>query len=79
MWDEEPLRVYDDLMLRYLQGPSQDKKAHDRDLFSAKKLTPFFQGRALNDLGPADIQAYIDDRRTEGVGPGTVNKELNRL
>jgi integrase len=79
MWDEEPPRMYDDLMLRYLQGPSRDKRSHDRDLFSAKKLTPFFQGRALNDLGPADIQAYIDDRRTEGVGPGTVNKELNLL
>ena len=38
MWDEEPPRLYDDLMLRYLQGPSMDKRAHDRDLYAAKKL-----------------------------------------
>jgi hypothetical protein len=68
MWDEEPSHTYDDLMLRYLQGPSKDKRAHDRDLFSAKRLTPFFQGRALNDLGPADVQEYIDQRRDDGVG-----------
>ena len=79
MWDEEPPRLYDDLMLRYLQGPSMDKRAHQRDLYAAKRLTPFFQGKALNDVGPADIQAYIDKRGTEGVGPATVNKELNLL
>jgi integrase len=79
MWNEEPPRSYDDLMLRYLQGPSKDKRAHDRDLYAAKRLTPFFQGRALNALGPAEIQAYIDQRRATGVGPGTVNKELNLL
>ena len=78
MWDEEPQRLYDDLMLRYLQGPSI-KRAHDRDLYAAKKLTPFFQGRSLNALGPADIQAYIDQRRQEGVGPATINKEINLL
>jgi integrase len=79
MWDEEPPRMYDDLLLRYLQGPSTDKRAHDRDLYAAKKLTPFFQGKVLNDLGAADIQAYIDSRRGEGVAPGTINKELNLL
>ena len=79
MWDEEPSRLYDDLMLRYLQGPSKDKRAHDRDLYAAKQLTPFFQGQALNNLGAADVQAYIDQRRAEGVGPATVNKELNLL
>jgi integrase len=79
MWDQEPSRLYDDLMLRYLQGPSTDKKAHERDLYAAKKLTPFFRGKALNGLGAADIQAYIDKRRKDGVGPATVNKELNLL
>lgn len=79
MWDEPPQRLYDELMLLYLQGPSKDKRAHDRDLYAAKQLTPFFQGRLLNDLGPADIQAYIDQRRAQGVSNGTVNKELNLL
>ncbi|WP_295402523.1 site-specific integrase [uncultured Thiocystis sp.] len=79
MWNEEPQRLYDDLMLRYLQGPSMDKRAHDRDLYAAKRLTPFFQGQSLNGLGPADIQKYIDQRRQEGVGPATINKEINLL
>ncbi|WP_456129297.1 tyrosine-type recombinase/integrase [Thiorhodovibrio frisius] len=63
----------------YLQGPSTEKRAHQRDLYAAKRLTPFFQGRTLNRLGTADIQAYIDHRRAQGVGPATVNKELNLL
>ncbi len=79
MWDEEPTRLYDDLMLCYLQGPSTEKRAHQRDLYAAKRLTPFFQGKMLNELGAADIQAYIDRRRGEGVGPATINKELNLL
>jgi len=78
-WGEEPARTYDELMLMYLDGPSQDKRAHDRDISAAKRLTPFFRGRVLNELGPADIQAYIDQRRAQGVGPATVNKELNLL
>ena len=79
MWDAPPTRTYDDLMLLYLQGPSQDKRAPERDLFSARRLTPFFQGKALNTMGPADVQAYIDQRRTQNVGPATINKELNLL
>ena len=79
MWDAPPTRTYDDLMLLYLQGPSKDKRAPERDLFSAKRLTPFFQGKALNTMGPADVQAYIDYRRTQNVGPATINKELNLL
>ena len=79
MWGEEPPRGYDELMLTYLNGPSKDKRAHDRDLSAAKRLTPVFQGRVLNALGAADIQAYIDQRRQDGVGPATINKELNLL
>ncbi len=79
MWGDEPPRLYDDLMLRYLQGPSTEKRAPKRDHYAAKKLTPFFQGKVLNELGAAEIQAYIDRRRGQGVGPATVNKELNLL
>ncbi len=79
MWGDEPPRLYDDLMLRYLQGPSTEKRSPERDHYAAKKLTPFFQDKVLNELGAADIQAYIDRRRGEGVGPATVNKELNLL
>ena len=33
----------------------------------------------LNELGAADIQPSIDRRRGQGVGPATINKELNLL
>ena len=79
MWGDEPPRLYDDLMLRYLQGPSTEKRAPERDRHAAKKLMPFFQGKVLNELGAAEIQAYIDRRRGQGVAPATVNKELNLL
>jgi len=79
MWDRSPAHRYEELMLLYLRGPSQDKRAPERDQYAARRLTPFFQGKVLETLGPADIQAYIEQRRARGIGPGTINKELNVL
>ena len=78
-WDEEPTRTFDELMLAYVKATSGEKRAAERDRYSLKRLYPFFTGRDLNDLGPADIRAYIDRRRSEGVSPGTINKEVGLL
>lgn len=74
-WDEEPSRTFSELMLAYLDGPSKGKRSHTRDHYSAKQLFPFFQGRELGSLAPADVRAYIAKRQAEGVAPATINKE----
>jgi integrase len=78
-WNEEPTRTFDELMLAYVRATSEEKRAADRDRYSLKRLYPFFSGRALNDLTPADIRTYIDGRKSAGVGPGTINKEVGLL
>jgi len=64
---------------RYLDGPSQKKRAPERDLYSLKRLQPFFRERVLQSLDSYDIEAYIESRHEEGVTAGTINKELNLL
>lgn len=78
-WDEEPTRTFDELMLAYVKATSSEKRAAERDHYSLKRLYPFFSGRDLNTLSPADIRTYIDRRRSEGVSPATINKEVGLL
>ena len=78
-WDREPTRMFDDLILLYLQGPSTLKRASERDHFSAKQLFHVFSGRDLNTLGSADISAYIEERKKAGIEAGTINKEVGLL
>ena len=78
-WDEEPTRTFDELMLAYVRATSAEKRAAERDRYSLKRLYPFFSGRELNDLSPADIRSYIDRRKEEGIGPATINKEVGLL
>jgi integrase len=66
-------------MLAYIRATSEEKRAAERDRYSLKRLYPFFSGRDINDLTPADIRTYIDGRKSEGVGPGTINKEVGLL
>jgi len=78
-WDEEPIRTFDELMLSYVRATSAEKRAAERDRYSLKRLFPFFSGRELNVLGPLDIRDYINSRKADGVGPGTINKEVGLL
>ena len=78
-WEREPPRMFDELLLLYLQGPSTRKRAAERDHFSAKQLFQVFSGRDLNALGSADISGYIEGRMKTGVEPGTINKEIGLL
>jgi site-specific recombinase XerC len=41
-------------------------------------LYPFFSGRDLNNLSPADIRTY-DEKQSVGIGTGTINKEVGLL
>ncbi len=78
-WNAQPSRTFDELMLTYLEGPGREKRASERDRYSAKRLYPAFTGRELGTLAPVDIRAYIDQRKAAGAGPGTINRELGLL
>lgn len=78
-WGAEPNRTFDELMLAYIKATQNDKRSAERDVFSAKRLYAAFCGRALTSLTPADIRSYIERRRAEGVGAGTVNREVGLL
>lgn len=77
-WDKQPSRTFDELMLAYLKATA-DKRSHDRDLSSTKRLKPFFTGRELGTLRRPDIRAYIEERKAAGAKPATINRETGLL
>ena len=68
--------TFDDLMVAYLDGPSLEKRSHERDMYSFKQLAPIFKGRELASLTGADARGYITKRKAGRVSAATVNKEL---
>lgn len=75
-WDAEPTRSFDELMLKYLQSVSGQKKSAERDVYVVKQLKPFFTGMELGALKRSDVRAYIDKRKIDGVGAATINREI---
>ncbi|BBA33476.1 uncharacterized protein sS8_1517 [Methylocaldum marinum] len=63
-------------MVMYLDGPSLEKRSHERDLYSLKRLAPLFAGREPASLTAADVRCYIAQRQTDGVSAATINKEV---
>lgn len=78
-WNEQPSRTFDELMLAYLRATEGEKRAAERDRYSAKRLYPFFTGRELQTLAAIDVRGYIEHRRDAGAGNGTINRELGLL
>lgn len=78
-WGEQPSRTFDELMLAYLRAVTANKRCGERDYDSLKRLTPFFTGRELHAIGPRDVRTYVEQRRTAGAQPGTINKEVGLL
>lgn len=78
-WGEQPKRSFSELMVAYLKGTSGEKRSAERELVCAKHLREVFRGRDLRTLGPADVRAYVELRRSAGVGPATINREIGLL
>jgi len=71
--------TFDELMLAYMQGPSTEKRSPERDRYSIKSLYPIFTGRVLTTLTTMDVRNYILGRKSDGVSPGTINREVGLL
>ena len=78
-WDEQPPRLFDELMVMYLKATKHDKRSANKDRQRTKKLRQYFGGRIMNDLKGADTRHYIVLRQSHGVGPSTINRELALL
>ena len=77
--DKPAERTFDELMVSYIDGPSLEKKSHERDLYSLKPLAAAFQGRELTGIKGADVRQYIQERKTAGIAPATINRELGLM
>ncbi|MEL0583461.1 MAG: site-specific integrase [Candidatus Thiodiazotropha sp. (ex. Lucinoma kazani)] len=70
---------FDDLMLAYLGQVTPTKRDPERDHVSAKALYPVFSGKALADIGAAEVRGYIAMRTQAERAPGTINKEIGLM
>ena len=75
-WDEQPVRTFDELMLRYLEEASTKKRSAERDRYSAKQLYQVFSGVPLDQISADMISGYKNKRTQQGVTDSTIAKEL---
>lgn len=78
-WGVQPEHTFDELMLAYLKATSDTMRDSERATYAIQRLKPFFTGRVMERLRRADVSAYIEKRKADGVGPYTVNRELDLL
>ena len=75
-WNEQPDRMFDELLLRYLEETQARKRSAERDRYAAKQLRKTFQGLNLSEITPEKIAAYKRKRNKDGVTDSTIAKEL---
>src|SRR5258708_5756010 len=78
-WGVQPEHSFDELMVRYLKATSDEMRSPERAKYAIQRLMTTFSGRMMERLRRADISAYIEMRKAAGVGPYTVNRELDLL
>ena len=75
-WDAPPSHTFDEMMLNYLQETKSRKRSSERDQRCIAQLYPHFTGKDLSTLTVADIHAYRQARRVNGVKDPTIRREL---
>ncbi|TRZ92726.1 MAG: site-specific integrase [Rhodocyclaceae bacterium] len=66
-------------MVRYIQSTKDEMRSPERVGYAVKRLQPFFTGMVLERLKRADVSSYIEKRKLEKIGAGTINRELDTL
>jgi integrase len=76
-WGEQPTRLFDELMLPYIEYVFREKRqARCAIRYAAANLYDAFSGCDLTTLTSTDVRTYVAQRRTQGVGASTINKEI---
>ena len=79
LWGIEPAHALHELLLAYVDA-HPTKRSLDRDGYSVRHLYRLLGADCvLNRLRPAEVHHYTMQRRQEGAGPGTINRELGLL
>jgi len=69
------ITTFSEFAKEYLEYAKQNKKSWDRDMYSLRKLDPFFGNYKLTEISPIQIERYKLDR-LKLVSTRTVNIEL---
>ena len=78
-WGVQPEHSFDELLVGYIKATRDEMRSPERVKYVVQRLMPFFTGRAMEGLRRSDISAYIEKRKADGVGPATINRELDLL
>jgi integrase len=79
LWGTQPSRTFDELMLAYVNATQDQRSGWSRDVYYLRRLQAHFSGRVLQSLKRADVRAYIDQRKAQGIANGTINREVGLL
>lgn len=69
--------IFEEVVGIYLS--EKNHRSRQRDLYSLKRLQPYFGGRNLLDLRRGDVRRYVAARLCDGVRESTVKRELKFL
>lgn len=78
-WGVQPEHTFDELMVRYITATRDEMRSPERVGYAVSKLQCVFAGRVMERLRRSDISTFIEARKREGVGPATINRELDVL
>lgn len=78
-WGIQPEHTFDELMVRYITATRDEMRSPERVAYAVRKLQGIFGGKTMERLRRSDVSTYIEARKKEGVGPATINRELDVL
>lgn len=78
-WGIQPEHTFEEMMVRYITATRDEMRSPERVGYAIKRLQTFFEGKTMERLRRSDISAYIEQRKASGVGPATINRELDTL
>lgn len=80
-WGDKPRRSFDDTAERFVNEHLVTLKPRSAERYgsSLKHLALHFGGKMLHQITSSELSAFETKRRTEGVRPGTIRRDLSCL
>jgi integrase len=77
-WGDKPRRSYAEAEEKFIREhlTTIKPRAADRYAVSLKHLSEHFSGKMLNQITSAELSAFETKRRSQGVAPGTIRRDL---
>lgn len=78
-WGKEEIRLFEEMMLVYLQEVSVNKRSYEKDKSHAKRLLEHFAGVDCSRWSQSDRRSYVRKRLATGISNASMNRELSTL